>query len=79
MKANIIDFRTNSRKIIQALDRKENVELFYHGKLKAVINPVSKKNSKLVQESDFFGCLKNESESVEDIMNKVRRKPRYDF
>ncbi|MEI6057002.1 MAG: type II toxin-antitoxin system Phd/YefM family antitoxin [Lentisphaerota bacterium] len=79
MKANIIDFRTNSHKIIQALDRNENVELFYHGKLKAVINPVLKRNQKPVQESEFFGCLKNESESVEDMMNRVRRNPRYDF
>ena len=79
MKANIIDFRTNSHKIIQALDRNENVELFYHGKLKAAINPILKKNPKLVQESAFFGCLKNEVESVEDTMNRIRRKPRYDF
>lgn len=79
MKANLVDFRTKSHRIIQALQRNENVELFYHGKLKAIIKPVSKKTMKPVQESNFFGCLKHKKESVDKMMNKLRRKSRYDF
>lgn len=79
MKANIIDFRTKSHRIIQALDRNESVELFYHGRLKGILKPVNTKNTKPVQDSEFFGCLRDKTESVENIMDNLRRKPRYDF
>ncbi len=79
MKANIIDFRTKSHRIIQALERNESVELFYHGRLKGILKPVTTQNTKPVQDSDFFGYLKDETESVESMMDKLRRKSRYDF
>jgi len=79
MKASIIDFRTKSKEIVKALDRKEEVELYYHGHLKAIIKPVTKRLKINNTDSEFFGYLKDENVSVEQIMDNLRRKQRYDF
>ena len=79
MKASIIDFRTKSKEIVRALDRKEEVELFYHGHLKAIIKPVYKVLADKNRTSEFFGYIKDEQETVEDTIDVLRRKPRYDF
>ena len=41
MKANFVELRRKSREILQALERNERVALYYRGKPKAVMHPVS--------------------------------------
>ncbi len=40
MKATIVDLRYRMRDVLKALERNEEVEILYHGKIKGVILPV---------------------------------------
>lgn len=79
MKASIVDLRYKMKEVLAAIDRNETVEVFYRGKLKAVLSPPAPKKKKKfnVMDSPVFGRLKNDSRSVEEIMQDLRR-PRYD-
>jgi len=87
MKASILDLRYNMKSVLQALDRNESVDIFYYGKKKGVLTPVSDqedqenhaegKKKMRVGDHPFFGSTKDDVLSVEDRMNKLR-KGRYD-
>lgn len=76
MEASIVDLRYKMKDVLQSLDRKENVKIYYHGKLKGIIHPCNtrgkNKNTKKVQDHPFFGMLTNEPEQVDEIMNQLR-------
>lgn len=76
MEASIVDLRYKMKDVLQSLDRNETVKIYYHGKLKGIIQPAKtkskKKNKKKVQDHAFFGILTDEPENVDEIMNQLR-------
>ncbi len=76
MKASIIDLRYKMKDVLKALDRKEEVTILYHGKVKGVIVPVKNKKKKKVKDHPFFGMLKSSDISVSEKIQNLRG-PRY--
>lgn len=72
MKASIVDLRYKMRDILKALDRNEKVTILYHGKIKGIIKPFIGAASSRIREHPFFGMYKNEHQSVEKEMEKIR-------
>ena len=80
MDASIVDLRYKMKDVLRALQRKEKVNILYHGELRGIILPIESANrhSKLpVEKHPFFGMSKSSRESVEMTMNRIRR-ARYD-
>lgn len=74
MNASIIDLRYKTSDILAALDKREHVTILYHGKPRGTIIPLEDTNqSGKVCKHDFFGMLAGETETVEDIMENLRR------
>ena len=74
MHASVMDLRKRMREIIRALERNENVTLFYRGKKKGVIHPHRDTTARKVEEHRFFGAGKESQLSVEEEMNRLRGK-----
>lgn len=78
MEASVVDLRYKMNDVLKALDRNEEVRIFLRGKLKGRIVGVSKatkegNDSKMsVADHAFFGMSKNEVDSVEEVMDKLR-------
>ena len=77
MKASIVDLRYKTKEILQALERNETVTVLYHGKVKGIINPAGKNPHARVKDQPFFGMYRDDSESVQDQVDRLR-KPRHD-
>ena len=77
MKASIVDLRYKTKEILQALERNETVTVLYHGKVKGIINPAGKSPHARVKDHPFFGMYRDDRESVQDQMDRLR-KPRHD-
>jgi len=76
MKATIVDLRYKMKDVLKALDARETVSIYYHGKLKGTL--VSAETSKKFdsKKHPFFGMRKNDKKSVKETMKELR-KPRY--
>ncbi len=72
MDASIVDLRYKTREILKALDRRESVNILYHGKLKATITPAEKPGSNALEAHPFFGSARKGSRKVADIMQELR-------
>jgi hypothetical protein len=70
--ASIVDLRYKTREILKALDRRESVNILYHGKLKATINPAGKLEQSSLEAHPFFGSAKKGARKVDDIMQELR-------
>ncbi len=77
MKASIVDLRYKTKEILQALERNETVTVLYHGKVRGIIKPAGKSPHARVKDHPFFGMYREEQESVQDQMERLR-KPRHD-
>jgi hypothetical protein len=75
MKATIVDLRYKTKEILQALKRKEIVQIQYHGKDAGTIYPPSSQPEP-VEKHPLFGFRKDETESVEQKLARLRQ-PRY--
>ncbi|HDN27704.1 MAG TPA: type II toxin-antitoxin system Phd/YefM family antitoxin [Thioploca sp.] len=73
MEASVVDLRNKTNDILKALDRFDEVKIFYRGKIKGIIKSVLKttKTRRSVCEHPFFNCL-NDDESVEEQMDRIR-------
>lgn len=73
MKATIVDLRYRMNDILKALARNEDVSILYHGKVKGIIKAVTgKKKKKKITDHPFFGMLKDDKRSVDDVMDELR-------
>ena len=72
MHASVMDLRKRMGEIIKALERNENVTLFYRGKKKGVILPHRDAAAGKVEEHSFFGAAADRNESVEEEMDRLR-------
>lgn len=72
MQASVVDLRYKMSDVIKALDRKERVEILYHGKKKGIIVAAQNKKKVKVTEHPFFGMLSDEEQSVSELMEDLR-------
>ena len=72
MNVTIVDLRYKMNDVLKALERNEVVTLKYKGKLWGTIIPNRSDNHKAVREHPFFGMYKNYTESVDEIMDRLR-------
>ncbi len=75
MKATIVDLRYRMKDVLKALERNEQVEILYHGKVKGIIHPVNEGFPKTKFKSAdfaFCGMTKNSMRSVEEEMDILR-------
>ena len=73
MNASIVDLRYKTKQILEALDRREAVSVFYHGKVKGRLVPAMPADRKKVQDSPFFGMRKKDRTPVPEVIRKLRR------
>jgi hypothetical protein len=73
MDATILDLRYKMREVLKALNRRERINILYHGKLKGTIIPAGGKEKKKVADHPFFGMKKDEKATVQDELSKLRK------
>ena len=71
MNATILDLRYHMKDVLKALDRCESVHILYHGKEKGVIIPSQKKKMKIT-DHPAFGMHRNDKESMDSVMDRLR-------
>ena len=71
MKATIVDLRYRMKDVLRALDRREDVSILYHGKLKGIIVAQSTGTQVRVDEHPFYN-MKPSDASVADEMDRLR-------
>lgn len=72
MEATIVDLRYKMNDVLKALERNEKVSVKYRGKIKGIIFPKQDLKQMAVNEHPFFGMIKNDEETVEQVMKKLR-------
>ncbi len=76
MKASIVDLRYKMKKVLEALRRRETVEILYHGKTAGTIIPPHVKGVKKdLGNHPFFGMhrdLGSKAADVEKAMDELR-------
>ena len=72
MEASVVDLRYKMNEVLKALDRNETVKILYHGKVKGILMPVSRKTDQKVSSHPFFGMDKDEKEGVAQKMERLR-------
>ncbi len=76
MKASIVDLRYKTKEILRAIEAREPVSIYYHGKLKGTIIPAESAKKFDSKKHPLFGMRKGEKKSVRQVMKELRR-PRY--
>jgi len=71
MDASILDLRYRMSEVLNALDRREEVRVLYHGKPKGRIIPEGGAISARVSSHPFFGS-RREDETVDEVMDRLR-------
>jgi hypothetical protein len=71
MEATVVDLRYHMNDVLKALERNENVNVLYRGKLKGVIRSAVRSTSAKVRDHGFFGC-RDSSQSADQVMNQLR-------
>ena len=71
MKASVVDLRYRMNDVLKALNRNEEVQILYHGKVKGVIKPEKSGNRQKVSKHPFFR-MSSTSTTVEDEVAGLR-------
>jgi hypothetical protein len=79
MKASVVDLRYKTKAILKALEARETVSIYYHGKLKGTIIPSPAPRKMKVQDHPFFGMRKNDKRSVKQVMKELRKPRTHDL
>jgi antitoxin (DNA-binding transcriptional repressor) of toxin-antitoxin stability system len=77
VKASVLDLRYRMKEVLSALDKGEKVTAFHRGKLKGTIMPAGADSSIRVKDHPFFGMSAEETKTVSDQMDEIR-KARFD-
>jgi antitoxin (DNA-binding transcriptional repressor) of toxin-antitoxin stability system len=72
MDATILDLRYRMSSVLEALDRREEVRVLYHGKPKGRIVPEGGMTSSRVNNHPFFGSRGKDEPSVAEVMDRLR-------
>jgi antitoxin (DNA-binding transcriptional repressor) of toxin-antitoxin stability system len=73
MDTTAVELRYRTKDVLEALERGENVKIFYHGQMKGEIVPFVKGSSRRVADHSFFGMHRGDVRSVADIMTHLRQ------
>jgi hypothetical protein len=83
MNVTTLDLRRRTKEIIEALDRKETVTIYYRGKKKGVIHPVKEEKDKRRSLRDLpaFGMWadREDMKDVDAWLRKIRKGRQFDF
>ena len=71
MQATVVDLRYRMNDVLKALDRNEDVDILYRGKLKGVLKANPTRAGIKVEEHPFFN-MRSSSHSVEAEMAELR-------
>jgi hypothetical protein len=71
MKATIVDLRYRMSDVLKALQRSEDVNIFYHGRLKGILTTKRPRLTRNVAEHPFFN-MRGRKGSVEADMEALR-------
>ena len=71
MKATIVDLRYRMNDVLKALERNEDVDILYHGKIKGVLKAQRSVSQTKVCEHPFFN-MRPGKDSVDAEMNQLR-------
>ena len=72
MDATVLDLRYRMASVLEALDRREEVRVLYHGKPKGRIVPEGSETGASVKAHPFFGSRKQDAASVVEVMDDLR-------
>jgi hypothetical protein len=72
MIATVVDLRYRMKDVLAALSRREKVTILYHGRPKGTIVPAETESSGAITAHPFFGMLRDNLESPEQLMTKIR-------
>lgn len=72
MNATILDLRYKTKKVLEALERRETVAVLHRGKLKGRIVPAGPSSTSKVKETEFFGMHATFKQSVAATMTDLR-------
>ena len=68
MKASVVDLRYKMKKVLEALRRRETVEILYHGKTAGIIiPPKTKAGTKDLHKQSFFGMHRDMGAKAADV------------
>ncbi|MFP4014670.1 MAG: type II toxin-antitoxin system Phd/YefM family antitoxin [Chitinispirillaceae bacterium] len=73
MEASVLDLRYRMKEVLRALDRREQVKILYHGKVKGIIVPAAENKAAKVSEHPFFGMKTNEAKPVGEVKREMHR------
>lgn len=77
MEASVVDLRYKMKDVLEALERRESVQILCHGKVKGTIVPVSRGQKTRVADHPFFGMRKDDLKDPAELVDELRR-GRYD-
>lgn len=72
MKASVVDLRYRMAEVLNALDKREKVQILYHGRLKGVICPPDQERTSSASQHAFFGSRRDDREPVDRVMERLR-------
>lgn len=72
MNASVVDLRYKMNEVLNALKRRESVNILYHGKVKGVIVPPEQGQETKASKHALFGMIASPKETVDDVMDKLR-------
>jgi len=72
MKATVLDLRYRMKEVLKALNKRERVTIFYHGKVKGTIIPAGAETAIKVKDHPFFKMAGEETKSVAEQMDELR-------
>jgi hypothetical protein len=73
MEASVLDLRYRMREVLDALNRREKVQIKYHGKIKGEIVPRGTGGKHRSSEHPLFGMMKDEKGDPARIVADMRR------
>ena len=72
MEASVVDLRYKMKEVLEALERREKVEILYHGKVKGTIVPPPVVRGSKVAGHPFFGMKAESGKTVREEINELR-------
>lgn len=72
MQATIVDLRYHMKDVLEALKRNEEVSILYHKKKIASLVPTRHTRKASVEDHAFFGMMRDEKTTINEIMQQLR-------
>lgn len=73
MKASVVDLRYKMKDVLAALERREEIKILYHGRVKGTIVPAAGSRKIKMADHPFFGMNQKDVEGIPEIMSALRK------